>query len=97
MALGVPLSMGLFSNLVLAVSASRGRTLTWRVGTRSAVGQGHRHSQTIHEKSPHPSGRGLSWLGTPRRPQTWKLSPQPQRPFSFGFLKTNPVWNLSST
>ncbi len=29
--------------------------------------------------------------------QTWKLSPQPQRPFSFGFLKTKPVWNLSST
>lgn len=33
--------------------------------------------------------------GHPR--QTWKLSPQPQRPFSFGFLKTKPVWNLSST
>ncbi len=31
------------------------------------------------------------------QPQTWKLSPQPQRPFSFGFLKTKPVWNLSST
>ena len=23
--------------------------------------------------------------------QTWKLSPQPQRPFSFGFRKTKPA------
>ena len=32
-----------------------------------------------------------------RAAQTWKLSPQPQRPFSLGLVKTNPVWNLSST
>ena len=29
--------------------------------------------------------------------QTWKLSPQPQRPDSLGFLNTKPVWNCSST
>lgn len=28
--------------------------------------------------------------------QTWKLSPQPQRPFSFGLVKVNPEVNLSS-
>lgn len=35
----MPLSMGLFSNLVLAVSASRGQTLAWRVGTWRGSGQ----------------------------------------------------------
>ena len=28
--------------------------------------------------------------------QTWKDSPQPQRPFSFGLENVNPDWNLSS-
>ncbi|MBK3772594.1 hypothetical protein GAY31_00065 [Azospirillum brasilense] len=59
MALGVPLSMGLFSNLVLAVSASRGRTLAWRVGTRDAVGQGQRR---IHRAlSMRACGNDLRW------------------------------------
>lgn len=31
------------------------------------------------------------------RLQTVNDSPQPQRPFSFGFLNVKPVWNLSST
>ncbi len=30
-------------------------------------------------------------LDTSRVAQTWKLSPQPQRPFSFGFVKVNPA------
>ena len=29
-------------------------------------------------------------VDAPLRPQTWKLSPQPQRPFSFGLTKVNP-------
>ena len=34
-------------------------------------------------------GRGsrLAAASTARRRQTWKLSPQPQRPFSFGLVK----------
>ncbi|KAA0572038.1 hypothetical protein FZ029_24770 [Azospirillum sp. Sh1] len=49
--------------------------------------------------NPLPGGeRGLKeGRGRITAVQTWKLSPQPQRPFSLGFLKTKPVWNLSST
>lgn len=49
-----------------------------------------------NKKSPRPNSTGAFFNGDPQY-QTWKLSPQPQRPFSFGFLKTKPVWNLSST
>src|SRR5581483_1966000 len=33
---------------------------------------------------------------TVSRLQTWKDSPQPQRPFSFGFLNTKPALSFSS-
>lgn len=45
----------------------------------------NRHS--IH----HPHARtDRLWQRPKAARQTWKLSPQPQRPFSLGLLKVNP-------
>ena len=52
-----------------------------------AVVRFHRH---IHRRSAGVSAAKSAC-------QTWKDSPQPQRPFSFGLRKTKPDWSFSST